>query len=499
MQFRLKARLLGIATEGSLVVLLGKEVMRANDLRTGDRVLLSVQGGTPIIATTNAAHNGYILHDDEIGLFVETERALDARSGMVVEVLVAPRAECINLIKKKMAGKKLSYDEHHAIVKDIVSRELTDVELAYFVAACTMHPLTFDETVALTKAMIATGSTLRFDSPKQPLVIDKHCIGGVPGNRTTLLTVPIMASFGITIPKTSSRAITSPAGTADTMEVFADVSLSIDKMRSVVGSAGACIVWGGGINLAPADDRLIRIERPLSIDVSELMLASVMAIKASVSPTHVLIDIPYGQGAKVETLDRAKELKRQFQAIAAELNLRILVLMTDGSQPIGNGVGPLLEAYDVLAVLKNDPAAPSDLRDKAIHLAGMMLEFVGTAPKGKGKSMAADAITSGRALHKFNEIIDAQGRKELPPLGRLTHDVLAQRTGTIISIDNLSVARIAHAAGAPGTPNAGLLLFTKVGHAVTVGDKLYTIYADNEEKFARAIQQASIDDPFTVR
>jgi thymidine phosphorylase len=495
MQFQLKAKNLGIATEASLVILLNRRVAKANDMRPGDRVLLTTPMGRKAIATINAANDA--LKDDEVGLFYETSEALAVNDGEPLGLLAAPRTECIEIIKKKMEGKPLDEEEMLAIVKDIVDRELTDIELTYFVAACTMHPLSFDETVALAKVMLGTGNQLSFAKPGK-IVIDKHCIGGVPGNRTTLLTVPMMASLGVIIPKTSSRAITSPAGTADTMEVFADVNLSVEKIQQVVGTVGACVVWGGSMNLAPADDRIIRIERPLSIDVSALMLASVMAIKASVAPTHLLIDIPYGPGAKVETYERAKQLRQQFLALAHKFNMKMHVVLTDGSQPIGNGVGPLLEAFDVMAVLKNDPAAPRDLREKAIHLAGQMLEFIGHSPHGAGRAAAEQTLANGKALAKFEEMIDAQGRKTLPPLGRFSHDVLAQRSGKILMIKNQSVTRIAHTAGAPATMNAGLLLYAKVGNEVSVGDKLFTIFADSDEKLSRAVQQSAIDEPFII-
>ena len=490
----LKAKLLDIATESSAVVLMNAKKMRANDLHAGDRVVLALKS-KEIVAVINVVQNGFLLHEEQLGLFVETAKALDAKEDDAISISLPKNSDSARLIKKKMRGEYLDEEEMYAIVKDIVIRNLTDVELTYFVAACSMQLLTFKEIVFLTKSMADTGTKIQFN---KRLVIDKHCIGGVPGNRTTLITVPIMASLGLTIPKTSSRAITSPAGTADTMEVFANVELSAEKLKHVVEHVGACLVWGGGVNLAPADDRIIRIERPLSIDVTGLMLASVMAKKYSVGSTHVLIDIPYGPGAKVETIERAKKLKRSFLAIGKDLNMKLFVVITDGSQPIGYGIGPLLEAYDVLAVLKNDPSAPQDLREKALILAGDFLEFIGHASKGKGKAMAEEELVSGRAFTKFKEIIDAQGKKEIPPLAKYKHDILAKQSGKVIEIHNTRISKIAHVAGAPASKGAGILLYAKVSTIIAHEDKLCTIYAESEEKLQQAIQYFKTNDPYII-
>src|SRR5579863_5627142 len=128
--------------------------------------------------------------------------------------------------------------------------------------------------------MAQAGTQLKWD---RPIVVDKHCIGGIPGNRTTMIVVPIVAALGLTFPKTSSRAITSPAGTADTMGMLADVSLSSDRIYEVIRKTGGCIVWGGALELAPADDVLIAVERPMELDTEAQMVASILAKKKTVS------------------------------------------------------------------------------------------------------------------------------------------------------------------------------------------------------------------------
>jgi len=490
----LKAKLIDISTGDAPVVLITRQAALTYDLHTADRVLLSAND-RKVIAAVNTTDHGFGLRDDQIGIYIETALEIDIIEAAPVTITPVSKPESIKYIKKKMDGKELSDEEMRQIVKDIVGRNITQVELTYFVAACSIYPLSFGEIVTLTRCMSDTGVQLHFD---KPMVIDKHCIGGVPGNRTSMITVPILMSLGYTVPKTSSRAITSPAGTADTMEVFAEVNLSVDRMKQVVDSVGGCLVWGGSVNLAPADDRIIRVERPLSIDVPGLMISSVMAKKFSVGGTHVVIDIPFGPGAKVETVEHAEQLRRQFVTIGKMLGIRVLVIISNGSQPIGYGIGPLLEAYDVLAVLKNDPSAPHDLREKSLMIAGKFLEFIGHAPRGGGRKIAEAELTSGRAYKKFQEIIDAQGRRELPPLARFKHEVFATAAGIVRAIDNRSVAKVARIAGAPISKSAGILLYTKVGSSVEVGDKLFAVYADNEEKLSTAVSFVATNNPFTL-
>jgi thymidine phosphorylase len=140
-------------------------------------------------------------------------------------------------------------------------------------------------------------------------VVDKHSIGGIPGNRTTMIVAPIVAAHGLIMPKTSSRAITSPAGTADTMEVLAKVDLSEAEMRSVVERCGACIAWGGHVNLSPADDVIIAVERPLQIDTPEQMVASILSKKMAAGVTHLVLDIPFGPTAKIRSAAYAQRVR----------------------------------------------------------------------------------------------------------------------------------------------------------------------------------------------
>jgi thymidine phosphorylase len=279
-------------------------------------------------------------------------------------------------------------------------------------------------------------------------------------------------------PKTSSRAITSPAGTADTMEVLADVELPFERLRQIVRDTNGCLAWGGTADLSPADDILISVERPLAIDSPGQMVASILSKKIAAGSTHLVLDIPVGPTAKVRSMPAAQRLRKLFEYVADRLHLQLDVMITDGSQPIGRGIGPVLEARDVMQVLRNDPAAPSDLRDKALRLAGRIIEFDPDVRGGDGWRIARDILESGRALVQMEALIDAQGRRQQPPpLGELTHEVLAPADGVVGEIDNLHLARIARLAGAPQVGGAGVDLLAKLGDAVRTGQPLYRIHA----------------------
>jgi thymidine phosphorylase len=283
-------------------------------------------------------------------------------------------------VRGKIHGATLTIAELTDVVEDLVSRAYLDMEVAVFLIACASF-LTADETVALTQAMIASGSRLAWN---RPLVTDKHCIGGIPSNRTTLIVAPIVAAHGLLFPKTSSRAITSPAGTADSMEVLARVDLNEAEMLAVVERCGACIVWGGRVDLAPADDVLISAERPFGVDTPEPIVASILSKKVAAGSTHLVIDLPVGPSAKLRNTNEALRLRKLFEFIGGRLGLTLDTVITDGSQPIGRGGGPMLEARDERAVLENAPGAPADLKEKSLILADLIqIVDAGDAPPGE--------------------------------------------------------------------------------------------------------------------
>jgi thymidine phosphorylase len=326
-------------------------------------------------------------------------------------------------------------------------------------------------------------------------VMDKHCVGGLPGNRTTLIVVPIVAACGVVMPKTSSRAITSPAGTADTMETLAPVDLDLAAIRRVVEKEGACIAWGSSARLSPADDVLIRVERPLDLDSEAQLVASVLSKKLAVGAERVLVDIPVGPSAKVRSRAAADSLALSLTSVGEALGLAVRVVQTDGRQPVGRGIGPALEAMDVLAVLERHADAPADLRERALMLAGAVLELAGRAPEGAGLAMAARTLDSGAALAKLDAIRAAQGGLRVPRLAAHRHPVLAPRGGRVGDIDNRRLARAAKLAGAPQDAAAGALVHVRLGDAVEAGQPLFTIHAETPGELDYALAYLSSQPP----
>ncbi len=471
----LRLKRLGIDTYQELVIFMStaSPICRSEGWAAQSRVQVS-HNGRSIVTTLNVTTSA-LLGPDEASLSEAAWRVLGAAEGDLVRLTHALPVESLSQVRAKVYGEKLTAAGIASIVRDIVAGRYSDIDLAAFVTAFGGTKTDIDETIALTTAMIETGERLYWG--RAPIV-DKHCVGGLPGNRTSMIVVPIVAACGLTIPKTSSRAITSPAGTADAMETVAPVDLDLTQMRHVVEREGACIVWGGRVRLAPADDVIISVERSLDFDSTTQLVASVLSKKAAAGSTHVVIDIPVGPTAKVRSTVAAGLLESMFEAVGAKIGLSIRVVRTDGTQPVGRGIGPALEARDVLRVLRQSPDAPEDLRARALMLAGSVLEVGGAAPAGAGLARAQATLESGDALRKFEAVCGAQGGMREPAIAPLTHVVRATRPGQVIGIDNRRLARLAKLAGAPRAASAGLELHARLGTKVHGDEPLMTIYAE---------------------
>ncbi|HZW11946.1 MAG TPA: thymidine phosphorylase family protein [Noviherbaspirillum sp.] len=449
------------------------------------------RGKKRIIATLNVVDTPLITHD-EAGLSEAAWHALGGQDGDNIKVFHPAPVQSFSHVRAKIYGKPITSEGANEIMRDIVDGRYSDIEMAAFISTCAGNRMDMAETTAVTRAMINVGKRLQWGTHP---VVDKHCVGGLPGNRTTLIVVPIVAAAGLTIPKTSSRAITSPAGSADTMETLAPVSLDIHQIRKVVEREHGCIAWGGGVSLSPADDILIRVERPLGLDSDGQLVASVLSKKVAAGSTHVLIDIPVGPTAKVRSQEAAHALSERLITVGHDLGITLQTVITDGSQPIGRGVGPALEALDVLAVLQNAPDAPIDLRERALMLAGRVLEIGGKADQGAGLAMARGILESGLAWNKFQAICDAQGGMRVPPRASHTHVMTSKHRGHVKGIDNRRIARIAKLAGAPKAAAAGIVFHAPLGTAVDVGQPLLTIHAESpgELAYARTYAEAQED------
>ncbi len=488
----LKVRRLGIDTYRELVVFMRHDcaVCRAEGFRALSRVLVSHEERS-VIATLNVVR-GELIAQDEVGLSEAAWLALGSHEADLVRVSHPEMVESFSAVRNKIYGGPFTQQALDEVMRDITAGRYSAVEIASFVTACAGDHMSLDETLALTRAMVSTGTRLAW---QQRPILDKHCVGGLPGNRTTPIIVAIIAAAGLTIPKTSSRAITSPAGTADTMEVLAPVDLTLAHMKRVVESEGGCIVWGGAMDLSPADDILIQVERPLDFDSDGQLAASILSKKLAAGSTHLVIDLPVGATAKVRSPAAALALSARLIAVGSALGLQVRAVETDGSQPVGCGIGPVLEAIDIIAVLRNQPDAPADLRERSLLLSGQMLEFGGKAVVGEGLARAAALLASGAAWKKFEAICIAQGGLREPKIASQRHPLLAPQRGTLIAIDNRRLGRLAKLAGAPASAAAGLSLQTRVGEQVERGQPLCVIHAESagELDYARGYALAHPD------
>jgi len=452
--------------------------------------------GSPILAVLNIVDDCAIVGINELGLSTQAFGQLGKEQGINVRIAPAKPPISLKAVHRKIAGETLNKNEFHLICQDILENRYSKMEIAAFLVACSHNGLEREEVFFLTKAMVDTGKSLNWG---EAIVVDKHCIGGIPGNRTTMIVMPIIAAHGMLMPKTSSRAITSPAGTADTMEVLANVELSIEQMQKVVQQHRGMLTWGGTARLAPVDDILISVERPLSMDSTGQLVASILSKKIAAGSTHLLIDIPVGASAKIHQNQEALALRKLFEYIGDLFGLHIDVVISDGSQPIGNGIGPALEARDVQQVLSNQINAPSDLREKSLRLAGRVLEFDPDVRGGQGYIIARDILESGRAFEKMQAIISAQGvQQKKHSKAALEFAVTAPKSGYIHTIDNLKVAHIASLAGAPIDKNAGIDLHKKVGDKIKKGDTLFIIYACFKSNFEFSIQFSDENNAYVI-
>jgi thymidine phosphorylase len=488
----LRLRRLGIDTYREPVIYMAADCPACRSEGWTAEARIQVTGnGRSIIATLNVITGG-LLAPDEASLSDIGWQMLDAHEGTLVSLDHPTPVDSLSHIRAKVFGHQLSDSAITTIVHDIVAGRYSAIELAAFVTAFAGGRLNLDETVSLTRAMTASGERLYWGhSP----IVDKHCVGGLPGNRTTMIVVPIVAAHGLTMPKTSSRAITSPAGTADVMEMLAPVTLDLATIRRVVEHEGACIAWGGAVHLSPAADVIISVERPLDLDSNDQLVASILSKKLAAGSTHVVIDVPVGPTAKVRSTEAADALEHLFCAVATAVGLQVRVVRTDGRQPVGRGIGPALEARDVLAVLRHDATAPPDLRERALTLAGEVIELGGTAAAGSGRSIAQHLLDSGAALTKFEAICAAQGGMRVPGRARHVHVVDATRAGIVTGFHNRRLARIAKLAGAPRAPTAGVDLHVPLGVSVRTGDPLISIHAETpgELDYARGYLRANPD------
>ena len=397
---------------------------------------------------------------------------------------------------KKIAGQALSEPEYRALLNAINQGQHQGADLEAFLIACTLQ-LTDDELIAVARCRSELMPRISWG---RDIVVDKHSLGGIPGSRVTMVVIPLVAAHGLLIPKTSSRAITSAAGTADAMEVLAKVDLTPEQLKRCVEQTNACIAWNGKLNHSVIDDVMNALTRPLALDSRRWSVASILSKKYSAGATHVVIDIPYSSAGKVKTLTEAVELAQLFERVGAALGLVVKAFATDGQAPIGRGIGPALEARDVLRVLERDPQAPADLLEKSLFFASQILAIDPTVGSvAAGRARAIDLLSSGAARLAMQKIIQTQGAQPtLDWSGVFTHEIRAQRSGRVQAIDGFVISGLGRHAGAPADQRAGVDLARVLGDTVNAGDLLYVLQASDPAKLQQAVTLSQQADGYAI-
>ncbi len=469
---------------GMLGAILHKKTADKLGIQSRDRISLKTLEKKPREIFTFVNTIDGLVKQDEIAVSSETRERIGLKNGQKIKVSLAKDPKSLSFIRKKLDGKRLSSNEIREIVSDIVRNSLEESEIALFISGMYENGMVFNEIVFLIKAIIDTG--FKIDLPYK-IIADKHCVGGIPGNRTTPIVVSICAAAGLIMPKNSSRAITSAAGTADVIETIARVDFSSEEIKKIIKKTGACMVHGGGLGIAPADSKILQVEKILKVDPGAQLLASIMSKKLAAGSTHVIIDIPFGEGAKF-TRKKALYIKNKFEKLAKYFKIKLVCVLTNGKQPIGNGIGPVLEIMDIIKILDPKQEGPKDLEEKSLFLSGKLLEMTGKAKKGQGVKLAKEILNSGKAFEKFKEIIKAQeGSLKKIKLARYRQEIFSEKQGKIIKVVNGDINTLARIAGSPDDKAAGLYIYSHVGKKLEKGSKLLTIYSESKERLKQAL------------
>ena len=431
----------------------------------------------------------------ELGLNEEAFADLGETDGSEVTISIAAPAPSRTALKRKIGGNILSPQDYKFIIKDIINRRYSNIDIASFIVAGGTF-ISANEVLSLTEALV---NNTRINWPHDSIVVDHHCMGGVPGNKTDIIVSAIVGAYGLLMPKTVSKATTSCASVADTMGIMCNVNLTHKRFLELAENNKSVIANYEPLDMAEAVKSIANVERHLGLTQQEFLLTSILALKISAGVTHLLIDIPVGEKSRIKSAYEAIRLRKLAEYVGDRLGVEIEVVMTDGREPIGNGVGAVLEARDVVQVLKNKPQAPQDLMEKSLFLAGRILEFDPKLRGGKGYDIATDILQSGQAFEKLNEMIRSQGKKEQPVLGTFTRDIMAHQSGEITEIDNQQINRIGIWAGVRQYTGAGIDLFKKIGDMVNTGEPLYRIYACTQEDLDLAESVVENSNGYTIR
>ncbi len=486
MALYLKGKNLDIGQDNDFNVILHRKDAERIGVKEGENVLVGY-GELELYATVLETLTK--VQEGEIGLFEELWGEYHIPDEASIFIDIPQVSQSLEAISKKLLGQPLAKEDLENIMKDIGSRKLRETEVAFFVSTFFNPGFNEEEIYWMTKGMAESGDSMDFKNIREgeEIVADKHSVGGVAGKAITPTLIPILVSGGLIVPNTSTRAITSPAGTTDILEVVMPVALTKDKVYETVKKTGGCMFWGGSLQLSPADDVIINVERSLRIQEFQKVLVSIVAKKISMGITHILIDLPYGKGSKVENPDDVSMLDREFRKLFQKFGIKCETIRRLVKGPDGRSIGPNAEIREALRILERAENRCIELEKVILDMAGMLFEQTGKTGKGQGKKFARSILDSKQALKKFWEIAFAQGATreihstEIKDAG-LSADMLSDRDGVVATIDNVTLVSIARVLGNPKVKAAGIRVHKMPGESIKKGEPLITIYAQTENR-----------------
>ncbi len=409
---------------------------------------------------------------------------------------ISKASTSVRAIKKKLLWKKLNKKEIYSLVKDMSEGKLSDVLVSYYAACSFCYPS--DEEELYYTAKYSADFWDKIDFKHNTAV--KYSVWWLPGNETTMIIVPILASLWIYSPKTFTKSITSPAATWECVETLMNINLDVEQMYDCVNTNTWCLAWGKNLKFAPANDKIIKVSYPLSMEAYSKMLVSIIAKVYAWGTKNCLIEIPVWPKAKITSKKIANRIKKHFQYIAKRLDVNLEVVITDWTSIVGRWVWAVLQVREVLRILQGKKHNSQDLEDKAVLLASKLVELSGLAKWNKAKELVLEKLKSGEAWESLQKIINYQNNlnwskankkmarhlwiidSEELPVSKHSYDLLATNNGVLGAIDLETMKTYARELGCPVDRKAWFYFHKKPGDKYKKWDLIYTIYSSSKSR-----------------
>lgn len=401
----------------------------------------------------------------------------------------------LDAIEAKKSGGTLPEEAIREVVAGYTAGTVPDYQMSALLMAIFIRGMDYGETLALTRAMAASGETYSF-----PDCVDKHSTGGV-GDKVSLTSLPIVAACRAPVAKLSGRGLGTTGGTIDKLEAIPGFSATLSRKRfeQQVAEIGLAIVEAG--DLAPADKALYALRDTTgTVDSLPLISSSIVSKKAATGAGHLIYDVKRGSGAFMKTTEEARELADLLVRLSEDLGVRASALISDMDNPLGSAIGNALEVRESVKLLKGE-AVPADLAEMSRRVAVRLLELKGTEVP---EDAVERAISSGAAFEKLREFVRAQGGaanalEDLPVSGEV-REVKAPRSGYVAGIRALGIGRAALALGAGREqkddridPGAGVEILAKAGDRVEEGELVARLYGERNVEHAGKLVTEALD------